>query len=260
MLYLIPKTLIILYFLKVFLDFFVILQRQLDNIAPKTEVTMDFQYRLDYSRLSDKQIVEKILAEPHDEEAAAYLLHNRYAPLLQKIYYRLTSEDEWFVDCVDELFIYLKGKDCSWNVLASFEWRSTFGYWLKRVAWHKLKDIIPKLIENGGSNIPLDNDNSFKPKVQVAVDGEKYYERRLQKVMLMEAIGKLMDDKQRFAILKRLEGYPSKDIAILFQIKWQKEGIVVYNNQKEVVVPDEDYVNVLIQRAKKELRKFMVEL
>ena len=82
----------------------------------------------------------------------------------------------------------------------------------------------------------------------------------LQKVMLMEAIGKLTDDKQRFAILKRLEGYPSKDIAILFQIKWQKEGIVVYNNQKEVVVPDEDYVNVLIQRAKKELRKFMVEL
>ena len=221
---------------------------------------MSFHYKIDYSKLSDRQIVEKVLAEPHDEEAAAFLLHDRYNPLLHKLYYRLTTEDVWFVDCVDELFIYLKGKDGSWHILACFEWRSTFGYWLKKIAWNRFCEILPKLIENGGSNIPLDNDDSSKPKVQIAVDGEECYERRLRKVMLMEAIGKLTDDKQRFAIWKRLEGYPSKEIAILFQEKWQKEGLVVYNNKKEIVVPTEDYVNVQIQRAKQELRKFMVEL
>ena len=67
---------------------------------------MEFQYKLDYNKLSDRQIVEKILAEPHDEEAAAYLLHNRYALLLYKLYMRLAKEDIWFDDCVDELFLH----------------------------------------------------------------------------------------------------------------------------------------------------------
>lgn len=220
---------------------------------------MSFHYKIDYSKLSDRQIVEKILADPHDEEAAVYLLHDRYNPLLHKIYYRFTNEDVWFVDCVDELFIYLKGKDSNWHVLACFEWRCSLGYWLKRVAWNKFREILSKLIENGGRNLSIDNDNLEKPKIQIPVGGEEFVERIMRKVMLTEAVGKLTDDKQRFAIQKRLEGYPSKEIAILFQEKWQKEGLVVYNNKKEIVVPNEDYVNVQIQRAKQELRKFMVE-
>ena len=216
--------------------------------------------KINYDKLSDKQIVEMILADPHNEEAAFFLLHDRYNPLLHKLYYSLTKNDKWFEDCVHELFLHIKGKDCSWQTLYSFEWRSSFGYWLKRVAWKKLCEILPKLIENSDINVPLDNDDPQKPKVRIAVDGEECIERDLRKVMLMEAIGKLEDDKQRFALLKRLEGYPSKDIAILFQMKWQKEGIVVYNNKNEIVVPNEHYVNVLIQRGKKELRKIMVEL
>jgi len=216
--------------------------------------------KINYDKLSDKQIVEMILADPHNEEAAFFLLHDRYNPLLHKLYYCLTKDDKWFEDCVHELFLHIKGKDCSWQTLYSFEWRSSFGYWLKRVAWKKLCEILPKLIENSDINVPLDNDDPQKPKVRIAVDGEECIERDLRKVMLMEAIGKLEDDKQRFALLKRLEGYPSKAIAILFQMKWKKEGIVVYNNKNEIVVPNEHYVNVLIQRGKKELRKIMVEL
>ena len=75
--------------------------------------------------------------------------------------------------------------------------------------------------------------------------------------MLLEAIGKLKDEDQRFAILKRLEGYKSKEIADMLKIKWQKYGIVKYNNDNEVVVPDEGYVNVQVQRAKKELKIIM---
>ena len=54
---------------------------------------MEFQYRFNYKDLSDKQIVDKILEVPHDEEAAVYLLHDRYAPLLHSLYRRLTKED-----------------------------------------------------------------------------------------------------------------------------------------------------------------------
>ena len=221
---------------------------------------MEHQYKYDYTKLTDRQIVEKILAKSPNEEAAAFLLHTRYNPLLQKIYNQLTKDDSWFDDCVDELYMHIKGKDGSWQALSNFEWRSTFGCWLKRVAWKKFREVLPKLIENSGHNVPIDNDDPQKPKVWIPVDGEKDIEHFLRKVMLMEEVNKLVDDKQRFVLQKRIEGYPSKAIAILLQMKWKKEGIVVYNNKNEIVVPDEHYVDVLMQRGKKELRKIMVEL
>lgn len=221
---------------------------------------MKHQYKTNYDKLSDRQIVGMILAIPHNEEAAAFLLYDRYNPLLHKIYFLHTNNDTWFEDCVDELFLHIKGKDCSWQTLYNFEWRCTFGYWLKRVAWKFFRDVLPKLIENSGYNIPIDNDDPLKPKVRIAVDGEENIEHLLRMVMFAEAVKKLVDDKQRFVLQKRIEGYPSKDIATLLQMKWQKEGIVVYNNKNEIVVPDEHYVDVLIQRGKKELRKIMVEL
>ncbi len=75
--------------------------------------------------------------------------------------------------------------------------------------------------------------------------------------MLMEAIGKLKDDDQRFVMLKRLEGYKSKEIADMLQMKWQKYGIKKYNNKNELVVPDAGYVDVHTQRAKAILKIIM---
>lgn len=221
---------------------------------------MEFQYRYNYKDLSDKQIVDKILALPHNEEAAAYLLHNRYDPLLQKVYKLLSEDGFWYDDCVDELFMHLKGKDGSWHTLSTFEWRSTLGCWLKGVAKNKFLEVLPKLIENGGITVSLDSDDPEKPRVQIPDGGEESYERRQRKVMLMEAIGQLKDDDQRFVILKRLQGYNSKEIAILLQKKWQRHGIKKYNNKKELVVPDAAYVDVRTQRAKENLRKIIVEL
>lgn len=218
---------------------------------------MKLKYKNDYTKLSDQQIVGKILAEPHDEEAAVYLLHDRYAPLLHNLYKCFTQQETWFDDCVDELFMHIKGKDCSWHTLATFEWRSTLGYWLKKVAWCKFKDLLPKMIENGGTNISIDNDDPEHPKIQISDVDEEGYERRQRRVMFMEAVRKLEDDDQRFVMFKRMEGYKSKEIADMLKIKWQKYGIVKYNNDNEIVIPDEGYVNVHVQRAKKELKKIM---
>lgn len=220
---------------------------------------MDFQYRLDYTILSDKEIVEKILAVPHNEEAAVFLLYNRYNPLLHKIYNDITDDWRWFDDCVIELYMHLRCKDGSWNTLVSFTWRCKFVGWLKPVARNKFLDVLPKLIENGGSNVSLDSYDSEKPKVQLS-DDEESFERRQSKVLLMEAINLLKDEDQRFVILKRLEGYNSKEIAILLQKKWQKHGIEKYNNRKELVIPDAAYVDVRTQRAKENLRIIIVEL
>lgn len=229
---------------------------------------MEFQYRFNYKDMSDKQIVDSILAVPHNEEAAAYLLYDRYSNLLHSVYNRVllglfnkaAYTDYWFDDCVNELFLHLRSKDCSWHRLATFEWRSTFGCWLKGVSRNKFSEVLPKLIENGGFNISINNDDPEKPKVQFPDEGADSYERRRREVLLMEAIGQLKDDDQRFVILKRLQGYNSKEIAALLQIKWQKQGIEKYNNKKELVVPDAAYVDVRTQRAKENLKKIIVEL
>lgn len=221
---------------------------------------MDLTPKITYKELTDKQVVELILALPHNEEAAAFLLYDRYDPLLHKVYRNLTKETFWYDDCVDELFIHLKCKDGTWHTLASFEWRSTLGCWLKGVAKHKFQEVLPRLIENGGSNLSLDanDDDPEKPSIQLPDGGEEDYERRQRKVMLMEAIAALKDDDQRFVILKRLEGYDSNEIALLMQKRWQKHGIVKYNGKGQRVVPDAAYVDVRTQRAKANLRLIIV--
>lgn len=223
---------------------------------------MGLNHRIVYNGLTDKELVGKILAVPHNEEAAAFLLYDRYDPLLHSIYNALTRERFWYDDCVDELFIHLKCKDGTWRTLAGFEWRSTLGCWLKGVAKHKFLEVLPKLIDNGGSNLSLDanDDNPERPSIQLSDGGEEDYERRQRKVMLLEAIGQLKDDDQRFVILKRLEGYNSNEIAILLQKRWQKHDIVKYNNKGRLVVPDAAYVNVRMQRAKDNLRVLIVEI
>ena len=244
-------------FCKLFRFIFVILRPNIGTKDLKWLFMMELHYRLDYSTLSDKQIVEKILATPPDEEAAFFLLHNRYAPLLHNLYKFFTQEETWFDDCVDDLYMHLRGKDCTWNTLARFEWRSSFGYWLKGVAFHRFRDIMPKLIGKSGLVVSIDDDNPEKPKVQIPDGGEDVYERLLRKVMLLEAIRTLKDDDQRFVILKRLEGYKSKEIATMLQERWQKHGIKKYNSEDKLVVPDADYVNVHVQRAKQMLRIIM---
>lgn len=223
---------------------------------------MESLYRLNYNKFSDKQIVEKILAEPHDEEAAVYLLYERYKNALLAIYFLYASTTMWYNDCVNDLFVLLKGEDLHWQPLASFEWRSSFATWIKKIASREFPKTIKKMkrvIECGTNIVSINNDESEKPKVQIPCDGEECIERRLRKVMLMEAIGRLKDDDQRFVILKRLEGYKSKDIAIMLQERWKKYGIKKYNDKQKLVVPDADYVNVRTQRAKESLKKMIVE-
>ncbi len=218
---------------------------------------MEFKYRNNYTDLTDKQIVKKVLVSPHNEEGVAFLLYNRYDPLLHRIYNELTDDGRWFDDCVGELFFHLKGKDCSWHVLDSFEWRSTFGYWLEEVARNKFLEVLPKLMGKVYPKEFIDADNPEKPKIQIPDGGEEDYERRLRKVMLMEAIGKLKDDDEKFVIIKRLEGYKSKEIAVLLDKKWKKHNIVKYNNEGQIVIASDEYVDSKAQKARKHLKELM---
>lgn len=221
---------------------------------------MEFKKQSNSTGLSDEELVGQILTPPHNEEAAVFLLFERYQPLLLSIYRGLTSDPSWYEDCVHELFIHLKGKDRDWQPLASFGKRSSFGTWLKTVARNKFLELLPKLIENPEISVSVDGRDSDAPPVRLLDNGAEDYEHRELRVMLMEAIGQLHDPDQRFVILKRLQGYDSREIAVLLQRRWLKHGIRKYNSRHEEVVPDAAYVDVRTQRAKDSLRKIIAPI
>lgn len=214
-----------------------------------------------YAELNDKEIVNKIINKPYNEEAAAYLIYNRYDPLLHKLYREIYDKDpSWYEDCLGDLFGFLKGKERDWNKLRTFQWRSKFGAWLSSTARHRFIEIKPCLIGKIENPLSIDDTDGDKAPVQLPENGGEEYERLERKILLMEAVGMLKDPDQKFVILKRLQGYNSKEIAELMKKSWAKHGIKKYDNKGNLVVPTSGYVDVRTQRAKENLKEIIVKL
>ena len=214
-----------------------------------------------YAELNDKEIVNKIINKPYNEEAAVYLIYNRYDPLLHKLYREIYDKDpSWYEDCLGDLFGFLKGKERDWNKLRTFQWRSKFGAWLSSTARHRFIEIKPYLIGKIENPLSIDDTDGDKAPVQLPENGGEEYERLERKILLMEAVGMLKDPDQKFVILKRLQGYNSKEIAELMKKSWAKHGIKKYDNKGNLVVPTSGYVDVRTQRAKENLKEIIVKL
>lgn len=222
---------------------------------------MELYFHKKYAKYSDEKIISNIIEPPHDEEAAAYLIYNRYSPLLRNIYRKVFENDiSWYGDCLNDLYLFLKGKDLEWNKLKTFEWKSKLSTWLSKAAYNRFLEIKPILIGKINNSIYIDDNYSINSPLQLPDDGEQDYERREKNILLLEAISMLKDSDQKFVILKRLQGYNSKEIAQLLQKRWEKHGIVKYNKKKQIVVPDAAYVDVRMQRAKDNLELIIKKL
>lgn len=203
-----------------------------------------------YARLSDREIIDSIITKPYNEEAAAYLLYERYTPKFRRLCQDIYGTSEVYYDCLDDLFIFLKGNNLDWDKLRSFEWRSKFSTWIGTTASRRFIEIKPFLIGKLKNTFPIDKYTSPDKDYEA-------FERRMRKVMLMEAVGQLKDADQKFVILKTLEGYDSSEIALLLAKRWRKQGVVRYDNSGNVVVPSAGYVDVRRQRAKAELKRIL---
>ena len=191
----------------------------------------------------------------------AFLLNNRYNPLLHKLYLEIYGKQhDLYGDCLNDLFIYLKSGEPVWRKLISFEWRSSFGTWLGTTARHRFVEIKSTLIGKCPNPLSIDGESEEDNPVQFPDNGVEEYEDKERKVILMEAISLLKDADQKLVMIKRLQGYNSKEIAILLQKRWAKHGIVKYNNKKQIVVPDAAYVDVRSQRAKENLQRIINKL
>lgn len=224
---------------------------------------MELIFKHKYIDLTDKEIVSKIITLPYNDEAATYLLYDRYSPKFRKLCKDIYNNLDWYDDCMDDLFDYLKGKELDWNKLRTFEWRCQFSTWIGTTARHRFIEIKPYLIGKIENPLSINgncNDDENSHTIQLPDGGVEEYEERERKIILMEAISLLQDEDQRFVIIKRLQGYNSKEIAILLQKRWAKHGIVKYNNKKQVVIPDAAYVDVRTQRAKENLKNIITKL
>lgn len=215
---------------------------------------MELHFHKKYKDCSDEEIVSSILLQSHDEEAAVYLLYNRYAPLLRNVYRRIYENDiSWYGDCIDDLYLFLQGNDKEWSKLKTFEWRSGFATWLSRTAYNRFLEQKTRLMGKIRGTISIDDGHGNKSIMQIPSENEHEYGGRERNILLLEAVGMLKDADQKFVILKRLQGYNSKEIALLMQKRWEKHGIVKYNKKNQIVVPDAAYVDVRTQRAKDNL-------
>lgn len=222
---------------------------------------MELHFHKKYVKYSDEEIVDSIVKPPHNEEVAAYLIYNRYAPLFKNIYRKVFENDpSWYGDCLNDLYLFLRGKDLEWNKLKTFEWKSKLGIWLSKIAYNRFLEIKPILIGKMKNIVYIDDNYDNKTSLQIPNDDEQDYERRERNVLLLEAISMLEDPDQKFVILKRLQGYNSKEIALLMQKRWEKHDVVKYNKKKQIVVPDAAYVDVKVQRAKDNLEKILEKL
>lgn len=209
-----------------------------------------------YNQLTDKEIVRRILAEPSDEDAAYFLIHSRYRPLVCKCCIKIFSHLRWLEDCEQELFLYLKGNDNKWNRLRNISNLNALGGWMNQTVYRRLNEIKPQLLGHWSQAISIENDSDGTAKIQLPDKGNEEYEQQERRLQIIEAITLLKNQDQKLVILKSLKGYQSKEIAEMLQKKWNAEGVVKIDKGK-LVVPSAAYVNVLRQRAIVELKKII---
>lgn len=118
----------------------------------------------------------------------------------------------------------------------------------------------PVLLGKLKKPISIDDPTNKISQAQIANDSEYDFNRQMQKILLLEAIGQLKDADQKYVVIKKLQGFSSKEIACFLQIKWERTNVIKFNNKGQRVVPDADYVNVRMQRAKENLKQIMKEI
>jgi RNA polymerase sigma factor (sigma-70 family) len=171
-----------------------------------------------YKDLSDPHIVELILQDGN-EEAALYLLYNRYEKDLRFLSMRYYDSLEYLDELIAELYLKFKGKDGDWAPLKSFQWRSSFRTWFSSVASHLFLEKKNELIGLTEKAVSIDN---LDKNPEYLLPSESIEENK-NLVVLMEAINRL-DEDYKFILIKDIEGYNAIEISKMLTEKRRLEG------------------------------------
>lgn len=220
---------------------------------------MEQKYIDHYSKMSDGELIDLILAKPCDGHAADYLILEKYSPMLRRIYNEIYKSDkyDYFDDFKSELKIYLMGKDFSWNKLKGIKFKECISTWLETTSKRFFLFIKPQLINICTESLSIDEEYPEKPIIQIPINIEGYYDIQESMAVVVEAMATLTEN-ERFCMWMDMKGYAHKDIAKMLCLKWEREGTIVNSNKQGVkyVTPNAGYVNVRIQRAKEKITKY----
>ena len=204
-----------------------------------------------YKSLSDEQLIAAIRSG--NEEAAIFLIYNRYYSDLRYLCFNIYNSHDYIDDLCHELYILLKGSNADWAPLASWQGVSSFRTWLNRVARRHFLKNRARLIGFRETKLYSANEGDPDPVERVpskAISAED----RMARVMLVEAIGRLKNEEQRLVIIKELQGYSHAEIAQMLNQRRLAQNLVKQRKDGTVILVTAEAVDVLKQRAVQNLK------
>lgn len=169
-----------------------------------------------------------MIVDRGNEEAFLYLTYERYKTDILFHVLSFDKSDYYFEDIIGLVYKALKGSDNRWGPLANFKWKCKFRTWLNKVVYNQCCHFFKGKIEVG--DYPHSNVTEMN-------------EERVREVLLYEAIARLKDDDGRFILLKIIEGYNSKEIAVLLERKRRMENRIKKRPNGEEIIPSAAYVD-----------------
>ena len=208
-----------------------------------------------YDSLSERDLIDAILSG--NEEAAIYLIYNRYYRDLRYLCFDIYGSHSYIDELCQEVYIHLKGKNGDWHPLTTWSGISTFRTWLNRTARNLFLQKRASLIGFRENKLYSEKEDDVDPVENVAAD-QPTLEENLQKVLLLEAINKLENPDQRFVILKELQGYSHEEIAAILNLVRRAENRIKLNKEGKEIWADARAVDVLKQRAVAQLKETLL--
>ena len=201
-----------------------------------------------YDAYSEQELVRAILTG--NEEAAIYLIYNRYYKDLRYLCFDYCGSHEYIDDVCHEVYLLLKGKNGDWHPLSTWSGLSSFRTWLNSSVQHWLLKKRELLIGLRGNEL-------YSGEEPIEIVATEDVETNMNKVLLLEAIHRLKNAEQRLVILKELQGYSHKEIAVILNQVRRAENRIKRNNKGEEILADAAAIDVLKQRAIANLRQIL---
>ena len=201
-----------------------------------------------YSLLSDKEIVDQILSG--NEEAMMYLLFDRLAKDIRFFAYKIFGTLDFIDDLTTDLYLYLKGTNLDWELLKSFQFKSSLRTWMSSII---SRFFIKKRKEMLATEVL---ESTIDTAITIYLDDKTQITRDSRLAIVLEAINQMKNEEQRLILIKELEGYNHTEIAQMIAEKRKCEGVRKTYKGHEVVI-DARFVNIQKQHAVEQLKKIL---
>jgi len=188
-----------------------------------------------YSGKPDDEIIQDIRKGYHAGESLFYLLFGRYAEMLHVIFGKQAKSSMDFDDFILELDIRLFKDDCRAIRRYQSE-KSSFKTYLSTIARNLLYDLREK-------ELPVLDVDALDTVLNNHYNGDEV-------ISLVEEINTYPNKDSRYVLLKTIEGYKSKEIAIMLTSRRHEDGTL---DKNEELKPS--YIDTLRSRALKTIRK-----